>query len=53
MKMSRVFYESEAFTGLGFTLIFKKPDNACCVAPADKDCAGLCWKLQRGVTRLS
>ena len=42
MKMNRVFYESEAFTGLGFTLIFKKPGNSCCVTPADQ---GLCWAM--------
>ena len=43
MKMSRFFYESEAFTGLGFTLIFKRPGgegktprNICCVTSAYK-----------------
>lgn len=35
MKMSTLFCESEAFTGLGFILIFKKPENICCVIPAD------------------
>ena len=42
MKMSKFFYESEAFTGLGSTLIFEKPGNICHVTPAD---CGLCWAM--------
>lgn len=37
MKMSRFFYESQAFMGLKFTLIFKKPGSICSVTPE------LCW----------
>ena len=52
--MSRFFCESEAFTGLGFTLIFKKPGNICCVTLADQKLVlGFSGKLQGGVTRLS
>lgn len=53
MEMSRFFYESDTFTGLGFTFIFKRPGrgwgeggrgNICCVTTTDRatsaGCAG-------------
>ena len=45
MKMSRIFYESEALgSGLGFALVFRKPATAQWVSTTDQHWARLDWE---------